>query len=258
METTAIPTLQAFSQLEPLSTLFLWLGSINILLAVFNMIPGFPLDGGRILRSIIWAISGNLRWSTRIATWVGQAVAWLFILTGIAMVFGFQVPIFGTGVVGGLWLAFIGWFLNMAASQSYQQVVVADMLEGVPVARLMRSDPPMVDPQTRISRLIDKHIMGTDERAFPVLEHDRLVGLVCLEDVRKVPRAEWDETLVQEVMTPAEELVTLSPRMDSNEAFQKLAQRDIRQMPVIENGVLVGMLRRRDIMRFLQLQSDSF
>jgi Zn-dependent protease/CBS domain-containing protein len=258
METLTLPSLEAFGQLEPLSTLFLWLGSINILLAVFNMIPGFPLDGGRILRSIIWAISGNLRWSTRIATWVGQAVAWLFILTGIAMVFGFQVPIFGTGLVGGLWLAFIGWFLNMAASQSYQQVVVADMLEGVPVARLMRSDPPLVDPQTRISRLIDKHIMGTDERAFPVLEHDRLVGLVCLEDVRKVPRAEWDNTMVQEVMTPAAELVTLSPRMDSNEAFQKLAQRDIRQMPVIENGQLVGMLRRRDIMRFLQLQSDNF
>jgi Zn-dependent protease/CBS domain-containing protein len=253
----ALPTLQAFGQLEPISTLFLWLGSINILLAIFNMIPGFPLDGGRILRSIIWAITGNLRSSTRIATWVGQAVAWMFILTGIAMVFGFQVPIFGTGIVGGLWLAFIGWFLNMAASQSYQQVVVADMLEGVPVARLMRQDPPMVDPQTRISRLIDRHIMGTDERAFPVLEHDRLVGLICLEDVRKVPRQEWDERQVQDVMTPADQLVTLSPRMDANEAFQMLTRKDVRQIPVIENGQLVGMLRRRDIMRFLQLQSDS-
>ncbi len=254
----ALPSLQAFGQLDPLSTMFLWLGSINILLAVFNMIPGFPLDGGRILRSILWAATGNLRRSTRIATWVGQAVAWLFILTGIAMVFGFQVPIFGSGLVGGLWLAFIGWFLNMAASQSYQQVVVADMLEGVPVERLMRSDPPLVEPHTRISRLIDKHIMGTDERAFPVLEHDRLVGLICLEDVRKVPRQEWDERTVQEVMTPADELVTLSPRMDANEAFQMLTQRDVRQIPVLENGRLVGMLRRRDIVRFLQLQSDSF
>jgi Zn-dependent protease len=122
--------LQAFGQLEPLSTLFLWLGSINILLALFNLIPGFPLDGGRILRSFLWAATGNLRQSTRLATWVGQAVAWMFILAGLAMVFGFQVPIFGTGMVGGIWLAFIGWFLNMAASQSYQQVVVADMLEG--------------------------------------------------------------------------------------------------------------------------------
>ena len=254
----AVPSLQTFSQLEPLSTLFLWLGSINILLAFFNMIPGFPLDGGRILRSILWAATGNLRSSTRIATWVGQGVAWLFILAGIAMVFGFQIPIFGSGLVGGLWLAFIGWFLNNAASQSYQQVVVADMLEGVPVSRLMRSDPPMVDPRTSISRLVDKHIMGTDERSFPVLEHDRLVGLICLEDVRKIPRQDWDNTVVQDVMTPAENLVTLSPRMDANEAFQKLAQRDVRQIPVIENGQLVGMLRRRDIMRFLQLQSDSF
>jgi CBS domain-containing protein len=122
----------------------------------------------------------------------------------------------------------------------------------------MRRDPPIVDPQTRISRLIDKHIMGTDERAFPVLEHDRLVGLICLEDIRKVPRQEWDERLVQEVMTPANELTILSPRTDSNEAFQKLTQRDVRQIPVIENGQLVGLLRRRDIVRFLQLQSDSF
>jgi Zn-dependent protease/CBS domain-containing protein len=258
LESMQIPSLQAFSQLEPVNTLFLWLGSINILLAIFNMIPGFPLDGGRILRSILWAATDNLRRSTRIATWVGQAVAWIFILAGIAMVFGFQIPIFGTGLVGGLWLAFIGWFLNMAASQSYQQVVVSDMLEGVPVARLMRSDPPMVDPQTRISRLIDKYIMGTDERAFPVLEHDRLVGLICLEDVRKVPRQEWDERMVQDVMTPADELVTLSPRMDANEAFQMLTRKDVRQIPVIENGQLVGLLRRRDIVRFLQLQSDSF
>lgn len=252
-----VPLTQALSQLDPLSTLLLWLGPINILLGIFNLIPGFPLDGGRILRSILWKISGDLRRATRWATMVGQGVAWLFIITGISMVFGIQIPILGTGLIAGLWLAFIGWFLNNAASQSYQQVVVQDLLEGVSVSRLMRSNAPTVDPGVPVSRLVYDYIMGTDERAFPVIEGERLVGLVCLEDVRKIPREEWNQTLVNQVMTPADQLDIVSPREDATDALAKLARRDVRQVPVVQNGELVGMLRRRDIMRWLQLQSDS-
>lgn len=242
--------------LGPLETLLLWLGPINIILGLFNLIPGFPLDGGRVLRSILWAATDNLRKATRWASWVGQATAWLFIIAGIAMVFGAQVPFFGTGLISGLWLAFIGWFLNNAAVQSYQQVVVADVLEGVPVSRLMRSDAPIVAPGIPISQLVDEYIMGTDERAFPVLDGDRLVGLVCLEDVRKVPRADWDTTLVSQIMMPAAQLDTITPREDASDALGKLARRDVRQMPVVQDGRLVGMLRRRDIMRWLHLQSE--
>jgi Zn-dependent protease/CBS domain-containing protein len=248
---------QFLAQLDPLTTMLIWLGSINILLGIFNMIPGFPLDGGRILRSILWAISGNLRRATRWATFVGQGIAWLFIVTGIAMVFGFQAPILGTGILPGLWLAFIGWFLNNAASQSYQQTVVQDILEGVPVSKLMRSEPPTVEPQTPISALVDNFIMGTDERAFPVLENQRLVGLVCLEDIRKVPRNEWDDTLVHQVMTPAEKLEVVSPRDDATDALRKLGTKDFRQTPVVQGNQLVGMLRRRDILRWLQLHSEK-
>jgi len=131
-------------QLDPISTLLLWLGPINIILAIFNMVPGFPLDGGRVLRSIFWSITNDLRKATRWATWVGQAIAWLFILAGISMVFGARIPFFGTGAFSGLWLIFIGWFLNNAAVQAYQQVVVKDILEGIPVSRLMRPDTPTV------------------------------------------------------------------------------------------------------------------
>ena len=120
--------------------------SSSVLLALFNMIPGFPLDGGRVLRSIIWAIINDLRQATRWASWIGQAIAWAFIAMGIAMIFGLQVPFFGTGLVGGIWLAFIGWFLNSASIQSYQQIVVHDILEGVPVEQMMRSEPPTVPP----------------------------------------------------------------------------------------------------------------
>jgi Zn-dependent protease/CBS domain-containing protein len=244
------------AQLSPLATLLLWLGPINIVLGLFNLIPGFPLDGGRILRSALWAATDDLRQATRWASWVGQAIAWLFIVGGIAMIFGVRLPFFGTGLLGGLWLAFIGWFLNNAAVQSYQQVVVQDILEGVPVSRLMRADAPVVSPSLPLSALVDDFIMKTDERGFAVVEDGRMAGMVCLEDVRRVPRDQWDVTPISQVMTPASELDTVGPREDASQALDKLARRDVRQVPVLEGGRLVGMLRRRDILRWLQLQSQ--
>ncbi|MCC7360662.1 MAG: site-2 protease family protein [Anaerolineales bacterium] len=248
---------QLLAGLGPVATLLLWLGPVNIVLGVFNLIPGFPLDGGRVLRSILWAATSNLRRATRWASWVGQGIAWLFIGGGIAMMFGVQLPFFGTGFLSGLWLAFIGWFVNQAAAQSYQLVVVEDLLEGVPVARLMRANAPTVGPGMHVSQLVDDFIMGTDERAFPVVEGDRLVGLVCLEDVRKVARAAWDTTRLDQIMTPAAELDLATPREDAAEAMSKLAARDVRQVPVVQDGRLVGMLRRRDILRWLQLHSEA-
>ena len=246
----------ALARLDPPSTLLLWLGPINILLGVFNLIPGFPLDGGRVLRSVLWALTKNLRLATRWASWVGQAVAWLFIFGGISMIFGISIPFFGTGFIGGLWLAFIGWFLNNAAVQSYQQVVVEDLLGGVTVAQLMHANTPTLAPSIPVSTLVHDHIMGTDERAFPVIDNDRLVGLVCIEDVRKVPREKWDTTTVGEIMTPENQLAVATPREDATDALNDLARRDVNQLPVMEGGRLVGMLRRRDIMRWLQLHSE--
>lgn len=253
---TADPT-RLLASLDPITTLLMWLGPVNIILGIFNLIPGFPLDGGRVLRSILWAATGNLRRATRWATTVAHLIAWLFILGGIAMAFGLSIPFFGTGLVSGLWLAFIGWFLNNAASQSYQQVVVEDMLEGVRVGRLMKSSIPTVTPNMPVSDLVYNYVMGTDDQAFPVLQNDRLAGLVCLEDIRKVPRTNWDATSVAQIMTPVEKLDVVSPQEDASEALQKLTQRDVRQMPVVQDGRLVGVLRRRDILRWLQLQSNS-
>lgn len=247
---------RALARLDPLSTLLLWLGPINILLGFFNLVPGFPLDGGRVLRSVLWAITKNLRVATRWASWVGQAVAWIFIVAGISMIFGISIPFFGTGVIGGLWLAFIGWFLNNAAVQSYRHVVVEDLLEGVSVVQLMRANAPTVPPSIPVSTLVHDHILGTDERAFPVIDNDRLVGLVCIDDVRKVPREQWEMTWVSQIMTPASQLAVATPREEASEALSDLARRDVNQLPVIQNGQLVGMLCRRDIMRWLQLHSE--
>ncbi len=243
-------------QLSPLSTLLLWLGSVNITVGLFNLIPGFPLDGGRVLRSILWAMTDSLRRATRWASGVGQAIAWLMIIAGISMVFGARVPFFGSGFTNGLWLAFIGWFLNNASIQSYQRVIIQDILEGVPVKRMMRSSPPTCAPDCSVSRLVHDHIMGTDDQSFPVLDGSHLMGIVTLEDVRSLSRNAWDTTTVREIMTPADQLTVVSSEEDAAEALNKLAQRDVRQLPVLEGKELVGLLRRRDIIKWLQLHSE--
>jgi Zn-dependent protease/CBS domain-containing protein len=248
--------LTTLATLSPVATLMLWLGPINFLLGIFNMVPGFPLDGGRILRSIVWGISGNMVLSTRVATFAGQLVAWLFIFTGIAMVFGISVPIFGSGIIGGLWLVFIGWFLNNAAVNSYRHAVVTHMLEGIQVSRLMRPDTPAVEPYLPLSTLVYDYVIGTEENTFPVLERGELRGMVTLEDVRKVPREQWDTMMVIDVMTAMDTLDVVSPGQDINEALDKLTRKELRQIPVVDNNQLVGVLRRIDIVRWLQTQSN--
>jgi CBS domain-containing protein len=246
---------EGLARLSPLATLLLWLGPINILLGLFNLIPGFPLDGGRVLRSMLWALTDDLRRATRWASRVGQIVAWLFIINGIAMAFGARLPLFGSGFLSGLWLVFIGLFLNSAAVQSYRQVAIEDLFEGVPVAHLMRPNVPTVSPDLRINQLVDNYVMTTEEQAFPVVENDRLVGLVSVEDINRVPREVWPTWPVSQIMTPADDIDVVTPRDDVTEAFHKLARRDVRQMPVVQDGHLVGILRHRDIVRWLHLRS---
>ncbi|HEY8461438.1 MAG TPA: site-2 protease family protein [Blastocatellia bacterium] len=242
-------------QLGPVTTLLAWLGPINILLGLFNLIPGFPLDGGRILRAALWSGTKDLRKATAWAAGVGRLTGWMFIGAGIAMGLGARLPFFGTGLLGGLWLIFIGWFLNNAAVSSYQQTVVRDLLEDVPVFRLMRLNVPTVAPTLTVSRLVYDYVMGVGERAFPVVEGDRLVGMVCLKDIRRVRREDWDRVTVREIMTEASHLDVVTASEDASNALEKLTRRDVGQAPVIENGRLVGLLRRADILKWLELQS---
>jgi Zn-dependent protease/CBS domain-containing protein len=246
------------SAMAPLQTLLIWLGSINLLLAVFNMIPGFPLDGGRVLRAILWGISKSLVKATRWAAAIGQTIGWMMIVLGAALLFGVNLPLLGSGAISGLWLVFIGWFLNTASAQSYQHVALQNSLSGISVARLMRRDPPSVEPACTITCLVDNYAIRSDEQDFPVLDHNFLVGIVTLDDVHRVPRDQWPRVRVDEIMTPQAELVTISPQEDASEAMNKLIQRDARQLPVVlENCEFLGLLRRCDIMRWLQLNQKA-
>jgi len=153
-------------------------------------------------------------------------------------------------------LVFIGWFLNSSAVASYRQVIVQDILEDVSVARMMRSNPPTVPPGISVDELVNDGIMGTDDHAFPVVDEGRLVGLVTLDDVRAIPRTSWDNTSVRQIMTPADQLVSVMPEEDAAEAMTRLQRRDVRQLPVMDNGSITGLLRRRDIVKWLQLHSE--
>lgn len=243
----------ALASLGPVATLLMWLGPINILLGLFNLVPGFPLDGGRVLRAILWAITGNLRKATLWASRGGQAFAWLLIGSGVAMMLGIPVPPFGAGLVNGLWLAFIGWFLHNAAIMSYRQLLVRESLVSVPVERLMLRRFESVGPDMNIDTLIDEYLMASGQRAFPVKERGDLVGMISMQDLRKRGKEQWRNTSVRDVMTPASELAALSPDTDAYQALEVLGQRDLNQLPVIHGGELIGLIRREDIMKWLAL-----
>jgi Zn-dependent protease len=243
------------AQLTPLQSLLLWLGPINIVVGIFNLIPGFPLDGGRILRAAIWGATGDLHAATRWASAVGQAIGWALVLVGIAIAFGANVPFLGHGVIAGLWLAFIGWFLSSAAAQTWRRQLMREVLEGVPVERLLspaaRSVPGNVDLET----LVGEWMMRSGDRAFPILDPSgAFSGLVTFADVRRVPREAWAGTMVREVATPRDKLVSAQSRDDLADAADKLARADVSQLPVLDDdGRLAGMLRRADVLRWLEL-----
>jgi Zn-dependent protease/CBS domain-containing protein len=247
----------ALARLSPAESLLMWLGPINILVGLFNLIPGFPLDGGRVLRSVIWAATHDLHVATRWASAVGQAIGWLFILLGVAMVFGASVPFFGRGLIAGMWLAFIGWFLSSAAAMTWRRQLMHEMLEGLTVARLMRREGATVHPGTSVAAFVSDWLMRGDERAFPVVDDaGRLLGIASLADVRAVPRDAWDATPVGHAMTPADRLVTATPRDELGETLEKLVRADVSQLPVLDGDRLVGMLLRRDVARWIELHAQ--
>ncbi|MCL2447818.1 MAG: site-2 protease family protein [Polyangiaceae bacterium] len=243
---------------SPGVTLLLWLGPINILVGLFNLIPGFPLDGGRVLRSALWAATHDLRLATRWASMVGQAIGWTFVFLGVAIVFGAHVPFFGRGVVAGLWLAFIGWFLSAAAAQTWQRQLLHDLLHGIPVARLMRPKGAVVPEETTVADLVDRWMLPGDDRAFAVGNGDVLRGVVTFADVRRIARDAWVFTHVADVMTPADRVIAVRPYDDAAEGLEKMASHEVSQLPVLDaDRRLVGMLRLRDIHRFIELHSRT-
>jgi Zn-dependent protease/CBS domain-containing protein len=231
------------------SAVLFWLGYINISLAVFNLIPGFPLDGGRVLRSIVWAITKNADRATRIAARVGQVVAFLFILDGIWQYFS------GAGF-GGLWIAFIGWFLMDAAKSSYSEVETTAALRGMRVSEVMSRDCIVVNRGMSLQDFVDAYLLKTGQRCFAVEDQGRLVGIITPRDVGTVPRDRWDKATVREAMRPLQELQIVTPDTPVLDALKLLASNDINQLPVVANGTLQGIVSRSQLLQLLQIRSQ--
>jgi predicted transcriptional regulator len=226
-----------------------WLGYINIVLAFFNLIPGFPLDGGRILRATVWWITGDPARSTRIAAMVGQFVAFLFIFWGI-------VRFFSGGNFGGLWITLIGWFLLEAARSSYAQVAVAESLRGVRVSDVMTNDWPVIDGRTNLETFVDEHLLTSGQRCFVVQQNGDVSGLITPHEVKTVERQQWKTTTVAEVMRPLKNLHTVGPGTAVTKALELMGREDLNQLPVVRHGHLEGMISRSHILRLLQTRAE--
>ncbi|HXJ93001.1 MAG TPA: site-2 protease family protein [Terriglobia bacterium] len=231
------------------AAVLVWLGYINVGLAVFNMIPGFPLDGGRVLRSIIWAITKDAGRSTRIAARIGQVVAFLFIFDGIWKFFG------GAGF-NGLWMAFIGWFLMDAARASYAQEEVAATFQGLHVSEVMSRDCVVVNRGMSLQEFVDDNLLRTGQRCLAVEDAGRLVGLITPRDVGAIPRELWGQTTVREAMRPLDSLHIITPDTQVLDALKLMASNDVNQLPVVANGTLQGILSRSQVMQLLQARSE--
>lgn len=234
---------------SPIAAMFMWLGVINIALGIFNMVPGFPLDGGRVLRAIVWWITGDANRSTRIASVVGQFVAFGFIIIGIWRFFS------GAGF-GGLWLAFIGWFLLDASRASGAQVEITERLNGVRVGDVMAREFPVIDGNSNLQTFAHDHLLPTGNRCFVVLEQGRPVGIITPHEVKTIERARWPYTTVADVMRSLENLRTVGPERPVTEALEVMGREDVNQIPVVQQGNLVGMISRGHIMRVLQTRAE--
>lgn len=243
------PETQMLAPQTPVMAALVWLGYINIILAVFNMIPGFPLDGGRVLRAIVWWITGNVDRATRIAARVGQVVAVLFIVWGIFQFFS------GAGF-GGLWIAFIGWFLLNAAGASHSQVEVTRALRGLKAADVMRSDCQIIDARTNLQDFVDQHLMRTGGRCYLVVENGHLSGLLTTHEIKEISRGQWSKMTVGQVMRPLEDLHTLDPQTPLSEALETMARDDINQLPVVSGTRLAGVISRGNIVQLLRTRAE--
>jgi len=232
----------------PLLAMLVWLGYINVVLAVFNMLPGFPMDGGRVLRAAVWHATGDEHRATRVATTSGQAVAFGFIMLGI-------IGFFQGAGLGGLWLAFIGWFLLGAARASAAQLEVSESLRGVRVSDVMSRDCPIVDGRSNLETFVED-VLRTGSRCFLIVENGRVTGLITPHEVKSVEKSQWPYKTVYEVMKPLDQLRTVTPDTPASEALEIIGRQDVNQLPVVSDGRLEGIVSRERILRYLVTRAE--
>lgn len=227
-----------------------WLGVINLVLVAFNMIPAFPLDGGRVLRALLWYWTESLRRATRITSAIGGAFGMALIILGVLVLITGQF-------VSGIWFILIGLFLRFAAQQSYQQVIVRRALQGEPIRRFMTTEPVTVDPNLSIEELVERYIYRVHHKMYPVVDSDgRVVGCITTRQVSEVPREQWSASRVADVMVPVADENTIHPDADAMQAMTRLNQSGQSRLMVVDGDRVVGVLSLKDLMTFLSLKVE--
>jgi Zn-dependent protease/CBS domain-containing protein len=230
---------------RPLAGTLGYLAWTNLLLAGFNLVPGFPLDGGRLLRSAIWKATGSFNRATRIASLAGQGVGWLLVAAGVAW-------LLAGDLAGGIWFAFIGWFLVQAARASYQELQLRDMLRGVEAEDVMAGNLLRIPPDLSLQDAVDDYFMRYDHSAFPVDEQGRTIGLLTLRGVRRVPREQWPSRRVRDFMVPLGDQVVVAPDARMDAVLGKLEDGEAGRVLVVQDGEVVGIITPTDLTRWLR------
>jgi Zn-dependent protease/CBS domain-containing protein len=226
-----------------------YLGMINVMVLIFNIIPAFPLDGGRVLRSVLWGMTGNLRRSTYWASLAGRAFAWFLIALGI-------LQFFAGSWLGGIWMGLIGMFLNRAAESGYRQVLVRQTLQGEPVRHFMNPNPIVVDPSLDLLHWVENYVYRYHHRAFPVAVDGKLVGVITTQALSHIPRSQWSEHSVGEVMSSNLRAVTIAANADALEALGKMQRVHSSRLLVVDGDQLLGIVSLKDLLRFLNLKLE--
>lgn len=233
----------------PVNIVVGYLSFINFLLAGFNLIPAYPLDGGRILRSILWGWRNNLRWATRVSSQIGSVFGMILVALGV-------LRILAGNFIGGMWMGLIGLFISSAAKMSYQQLITRKALEGESVKRFMKTEPVTVPASLTIDRLVEDYIYRFHYKLFPVVDSKKLLGCVSTRDVKEIPRDEWEQRTVGQIASKCSSDNTISPDADAVEALSAMRRNNVSRLMVLEENRLLGIIALKDMLEFLSLKVE--
>lgn len=234
---------------QPVQGVLIYLGFLNLVLAGFNLLPAFPLDGGRVLRSVLWTWKGNLRWATRITSRIGSGFGIVLIVFG-------AINFITGNFIGGIWMALIGMFLRSVAQQSYQQLLIRKSLEGESIERFMRTNPVTVSRSTSVRDFVEDYLYKHHFKLYPVVENSHLAGCATVDKVKEVDRQEWNSKTVGDIAVDCNDGNTLSPDTDAVDALAKMRKTGQSRMMVVRGEELVGVIALKDMLDFLSLKID--
>jgi Zn-dependent protease/CBS domain-containing protein len=246
----------------PFRDLLVWIASLNLILGLFNLLPGFPMDGGRVLRAIMWQITKNYRKATRIASIAGQVLGWVMAGAGIAIAVSYLVQgtvtseVIWNAIFDGGYLVLLGWYLSSIAAGSYRQLAWREAMRGITAASAMASDFMTISPDMSLMHLVRDYMQPKRQPGFVVATEGRFLGVVDVENVRRVNQDRWDTTPVGLVMTPADKVMTVGPEEEGISVAAKMEETRLDGIPVVRDGVVIGMVTRYSLARMMEVRAQ--